>query len=161
MIGLLYALPSRICREPRPSDLIWWRDPTFGYVDPQLHFRHALAGKWLLLLGDSSLRMTYHMLRGHMERDWQIWPSNEDSHGPSNMSAKHHCMLGVPLGEKQRRNSTQKCLEHTIHHSGSFLTFVWLDSFDADQVAPLTQFSHDLAFGTPRRHCSGNGSMAQ
>ena len=92
------------------SNAGWWHDGTFGYVNPALgNLESALAGKWLLIVGDSSVRMAYHLIMGSISRGWEIWPEDVNNHGPGEFSAPGGCNKG--------RNASVEnlCLEHYFH----------------------------------------------
>ena len=170
------------CTEPASELIKWWNDPSFGYVDARLELPTSVAGNWLLLIGDSSLRMTYHLLRGNMALGWQKWPLDLDNHGWRNMSADNGCELahgawvtkslsqvssggranttagptaiaprthwGTPIAGHSRYEGAMKCLEH-VFVRGMLITFVWVDFFDVDQLAPLKEFARNVAYGAP------------
>ena len=125
-----------------------------GYVDPQLELRASLAGKWLLLVGDSSLRMTYHLLIGHFRRKWKQWPRELDNHarttptgpGPSYLSANNSCEL--TRKQANEKPGATKCLEHILIN-GTQISFLWVDKLDVDQLHPLREFARTVADGTP------------
>ena len=160
---LLFAAGLR-CSEPPAKALRWYEHKMFGHVDPSLSLQPALTGRWLVLVGDSTLRMSYHLLRGHMASGWTQWPVGGDNHGLkfNNMSAKHDCELAnhaeykwvnESSGAKSSRSryvriGAAKCIEHAFHN-GSLISFVWLDVFDVDQLAPLKEFARDVAQGRP------------
>jgi len=71
----------------------------------------ALRGKWILVIGDSSLRMLWDYLAARLTDQWgREWPSTFNNHGP-------------PRGRMCQTNDTGCTYDAWI--SGVRLTFVW------------------------------------
>ena len=122
------------------SNAGWWHDGTFGHVNPALgNLERALAGKWLLIVGDSSVRMAYHLIMGSISRGWEIWPEDVNNHGPGEFSAP-------PGGCNKTRNAS--CLEH-FSRRGVLLSFLWVDYGREEQLSPLVKFGQGTPLSQP------------
>ena len=74
-------------------------------------FLDLLQDRWLVLIGDSSVRMQFHFLLGMLTQGWQRWPDDLSSRGPENpawrnvltsppclTSHSSHCMEDARIG---------------------------------------------------------------
>mmetsp|Transcript_27416 Transcript_27416/g.33910 ORF Transcript_27416/g.33910 Transcript_27416/m.33910 type:complete len:401 (+) Transcript_27416:234-1436(+) len=75
----------------------------------------ALNGKWLLMIGDSSIRMLHDYLIGRWLGNYTHWPAHLTNHGSSEHT--YLCFHGPEGGT----------CHYDVFHRGVRVTFVWLD----------------------------------
>jgi hypothetical protein len=76
--------------------------------------QNALAGKWILMVGDSSIRMLHDYLVGRWFGNYTHWPARTvTNHGP-----KQHSRLC--------RQQMEDC-HYDVFYQGARVTFVWLN----------------------------------
>lgn len=100
----------------------------------------ALRGRWLVLIGDSTMRMVYHMLLGSLTLGWRAWPTElQSGHGPD-FPHTTSC-LDVHAAADQTPTVTTRprtCIEDApLLHLGTRLTCVWSAYGALDDLAPF------------------------
>ena len=124
-----------------------WNGTTMTHTNAMLDpaWVHAiLNGRWLLLVGDSSVRMLFHLLVGVLSEGFVQWPSHWNQHGP-----RGSC-LDV-LHDNGRRLSNgrtdwsirQPCVED-VFVRGVRLVFMWTELFEPGtaQLQPLAELAN-------------------
>ena len=74
------------CESEPPT---WWDDErqslTSAHVDT-VELTAALSNRWVVLVGDSSVRMLFHFLLGMLTASWQQWPAElSEGKGPARL----------------------------------------------------------------------------
>ena len=82
-----------------------------------------------MLVGDSTMRMLFHLLVGCVMLSWPTWPAAYDHRGPPWSN-------GVACDPVGNRSATNKCLLD-VFHRGVRITLVWLDFAAPAQLEPL------------------------
>ena len=107
---------------------------------PQLQLR----GKWLLLLGDSTMRMVYHLLLGHLLLGWERWPTQlSHGHGPD-YEQDHDAPSSSSSSCLDAHIAGAACIEDApLLELGTRLTMLWTEYGDDDtQLAPLRHLAN-------------------
>ena len=94
----------------------------------------SMAGKHIILLGDSSLRMLYEYLVGRTVGDYTHWPANVSNHGPQ----EHSNNCG---GTKE---DSSYCAYHFYWNTG-LISFYWANGHSSDA---FEKYRHELV-GSP------------
>eukprot|EP00928_Gymnodinium_smaydae_P034637 TRINITY_DN244_c0_g2_i2.p1 TRINITY_DN244_c0_g2~~TRINITY_DN244_c0_g2_i2.p1 ORF type:complete len:325 (+),score=51.04 TRINITY_DN244_c0_g2_i2:70-1044(+) len=117
-----------------------WKDSNYGTVDGKISHdtvASALKGKWVLLAGDSSLRMVYHLLLGVLRWNWTTWPLDVNNHGPSYYVApKQSVPFNCSIEHNTENPDESFCLQDTTS-DGIRLSFLWMDYGHENQTHPL------------------------
>ena len=100
-----------------------------------------LMGKWTVLIGDSSMRILFHLLLGVLTMKWTRWPPE--------LSALGHGPDGQPKScLETHATSGGSCLEDA-YHKGLRLTCVWTEyGDDGAQLESLRRVANDT-LGAP------------
>lgn len=98
----------------------------------------ALHGRWLLILGDSSMRMLFHFLVGVLSLGWSRWP-HELGHGHS---------PGWP-GEASCLDAHNNSCLQDVFLRGVRLTCAWYDFNDDDRPPARLQSLADDSLSAP------------
>lgn len=139
-------LPAHVHLNCSAGTLRWWQ----GADDAQRvasgegpAFRHelhaALAGRWVLLVGDSSMRMLYHHLLGLLSGMWELWPA----------AGGHHFRPGSCFDSSPDMWSevNTECMEDAWH-GGTRLTMVWTKLGAEADLRPLGRLAN-ASVGVP------------
>ena len=94
----------------------------------------SMAGKHIILLGDSSLRMLYDYLVGRAVGDYTHWPANVSNHGPQEHS--NNC------GGSDEESAT--CAYHFYWNTG-LISFYWANGHSN---TAFEKYRHELV-GSP------------
>ena len=98
----------------------------------------ALRGRWIVLMGDSSIRMLFHFLVGVLSLGWTSWPA-ELSHGhPPGWPAEVSCL----------DNHDNSCVQEAFLQ-GTRLTCAWYDYNDDRKPPARLQALADDSLTTP------------
>ena len=102
-----------------------------------------LQDRWLVLIGDSSVRMQFHFLLGMLTQGWQRWPNELTSRGPENpawrnvlssppclTSRSSHCMEDARIGRVR-------------------LTCLWSEFGDVSQLTALQKLAKENVAQAP------------
>ena len=88
----------------------------------------TLGSRWLLLVGDSSVRMLYHFMIGILISNWKHWPAPVEGrpgglnhHGPGHVRHYNTC-----AGNNTLFSDKYSCLED-VFVRGARLTFAFTD----------------------------------
>ena len=106
-------------------------------------FLDLLQDRWLVLIGDSSVRMQFHFLLGMFTQGWQRWPDDLESRGPDNpawrnvltsppclTSHSSHCMEDARIGRVR-------------------LTCLWSEFGEVAQLTALQKLANENAERVP------------
>mmetsp|Transcript_49464 Transcript_49464/g.129054 ORF Transcript_49464/g.129054 Transcript_49464/m.129054 type:complete len:282 (+) Transcript_49464:104-949(+) len=128
-----------------------YQDAKHGMVDSTVHnIQHAVANKWLVFVGDSTIRMLFHLLLGIVMFSWPEWPMGLSYHGPKWMNAQG-C---IPFGNRSESN---KCL-NDVYFKGMRFTLVWSDYGAREQLQPLITLARATAISSPSAIIVGIGA---
>ena len=134
------------CTRRFPSRSARWNCSSASYQDlaavggpirvtPRLgeHVAHALHDRWLLLVGDSSVRMLFELLVGVVALNWKKWPAHLDNHGmmDSRVLTPSKFLCKTPI-----RHGNWSCLRD-MYVNGTRITYLWLDTAEDDQWRAL------------------------
>lgn len=99
----------------------------------------ALQNKWIMMVGDSSVRMLHDYLVGRWLGEYQSWPTGMDNHGP-----KHTYRCSGSDEEIQKRDGVPFC-HFEVFHQGARVTFIWMP-LDLNKAIPHIL---GMTIGTP------------
>lgn len=111
--------------------------------------RPLVGSKWLVFVGDSSMRILFHLLLGVLSLRWERWPAAlaASGHGPDPAST---CL-------DRHDSASGPCLEDA-YHKGVRLTAVWSDYGDEPaQLASLRALANQT-LGAPDMLVLGVGA---
>ena len=105
----------------------------------------ALAGRWVVLVGDSSIRMVYHFLIQFLSGEWESWPGSVGSHYQAGSC------FDVPKEAHEGGCSWDSpscpCLEDAFVDQ-TRLTMVWTKYGHSADLLPLHRLANS-SVGTP------------
>jgi len=105
----------------------------------------ALAGRWVVLVGDSSIRMVYHFLIQFLSGEWESWPGSVGSHYQAGSC------FDVPKEAHEGGCSWDSpscpCLEDAFVDR-TRLTMVWTKYGHSADLLPLQRLANS-SVGTP------------
>lgn len=95
-----------------------------------------LTGKWLLLVGDSAMRMLYHHLLALLSGRWRVWPPSISAHleAGSCFDSNLRCPWAAV---------TCPCLEDA-YFNGTRLTMVWTKYGHSDDLKPVEALANQV-----------------
>ena len=111
------------CNRPDISWVDGGRASTTSSVVSRTDMSSALANRWLVFVGDSSVRMLFHYLVGILALGWEAWPHEESFAWPSRTSTGNQSCL-----DSHRTD----CVEDAVVN-GVRLTGAWVDYGEEDQ----------------------------
>ena len=143
-----------------PGNGRWTCGPNTSWFDPieEQHLSadlddgdilRTLASKWVLLVGDSSLRMLFHYIIGIIGLQWTHWPTSYNHHGPT--TRRPNSCLGTPSW-----SSRYSCLED-VSLRGVRITYAFVDYGHEGQLQTIDLLANQ-SVGAPDAVLLGFGA---
>lgn len=97
-----------------------------------------LQNRWVVLIGDSSVRMLFHFLLGALTLGWQKWPSDlREGHGPEQPpTAWLAALRGTPCLDRHEANCMEDAHFEGVHEQLR-LTCLWTEFGEVSTLGAL------------------------
>ena len=109
----------------------------------RLQLLDALQDRWIVLIGDSSVRMQFHFMLGVLTMGWQRWPDSLMSRGPDNPGWRSALSSPPCLN-----GHSSHCMEDA-RIDRVRLTCLWSEFGDVSQLTALQKLAKENAERAP------------